>query len=177
MNIAQQFRDQIGLLSGPLQAELDQLVASIQTGWGTEHDSDGHHADINATGTCTCQQLKLRGFVTLDVSGSATAAPLEVPAGVSFAVFKTPIIGTFDVYGVRQVGQKYGDVLFLWRDLVGGAVPNFHSGANSVFGAGTTPIGTEMILSSEPLTTGRPLKLIFLPMFGNGSSDAWVQTL
>src|ERR1041384_4949315 len=109
MNIALQYRDQIGQLSGSLQNELDQLAASIGAGWNTEHDADGHHVDITAT-TCACGQLKLRGFTTLDLSASASGATIVVPAGVSFVAIVPPAVGTFEVWGIQQVGQKHGDV-------------------------------------------------------------------
>src|SRR5215468_8292516 len=102
MNPALQYRDQIGRLSGDLQNELDQLVANVGTGWATEHDADGHHTSINASGSCTCRQLRLRGFVELDLHGGGGGTPLEVPAGVTHVAIITPNSGLpYEVYGIR----------------------------------------------------------------------------
>jgi hypothetical protein len=176
MNPTLAFRDQLAQIAQPLVDEFDQLIANIGTGWAAEHDADGHHTNITASGACACAQLKLRGLVTLDVSGGgATAAPLAVPAGVSVISLRTPLIGGLDVYGIQQVGQRYGDVLFLTKatNFAGGAI-SLRSLANSLFGAGSTPIGTEIVCSADPFVVSLPVQLIYLPYRGTGQTDAWV---
>lgn len=174
MNPTLVFRDQLGQISQALAEEFDQLVANIGTGWAQEHDADGHHTDISASGTCTCAQLKLRGFVTLDVSGTAICAPLVVPAGVSIVVLKPPL-ATLDIYGIRQVGQRYGDVLYLMKgQAFAGATPALRDRANSTFGAGSTPEGTEIRCSADPFSATLPVQLMFLPNGGTSATDTWV---
>jgi len=180
MNVAQQFRDQISQLSGPLQSELDQLVASIQTGWQQQHTTDGSHGDIIAT-TCACGQLKLRGFVTLDFRSGSTSIPtLMVPGGVSVVLIKTLSIGgPLDIYGLKQVGQQFGDVLYLARDLTSaGSNIQLHDKALLT---GPTPEGTEFHFSPQVAPVGypvfalqgEPVPLIYLPGTGTNAVPAW----
>jgi hypothetical protein len=180
MNIAQQFRDQIGRLSGALQAELDQLVASIQTGWLVEHDADGHHTDIAASGACACQQLKLRGAIEFDGRSGSGGTPLAVPAKIAYVSIITPGGTPFDIYGIRQVGQQVGDQLFVRRSPSpsSGSGIQFHDRAT----ASATPLGTEIYLDSE-VSVSYPIfhlsgvawvPLIYSSGVGTNGTPAWV---
>jgi hypothetical protein len=177
MNIAQQFRDQIGHLSGALQSELDQIVASIQTGWKQQHTADGGHSDIVASGSCTCMQLRLRGFVTLNLAQVPTA-PLDIPAGIAYVSISN--VSGYSISGLRQVGQQLGDQLFLRVD------PASTTTASLVAKAGfaTTAQGTELVFSTNQANGAYPnfnllagggwVPFIYSPGDGTNGQNAWV---
>lgn len=178
MNPSLQWRDRIGQVSHAIRAELDQLVANIGTGWAVEHDDQGHHTTINASGPCACAQVKLRGYVELDLRNGVAGRPLAVPADVSFVSIKTPGAGVLDVYGISQVGQKAGDILFLRRSPNGsGAAVQLHDRATATF----TPLGTEIYLDSEVsasypaflLTGASWVPLVYSPDSGTNHTAAW----
>src|SRR6185369_5057080 len=65
------------------QDQFTTLAGSIATGWNSQHDGDGGHTNIVASGSCTCMQLRLRGFVTLSLAQVPTA-PLDIPANIAY---------------------------------------------------------------------------------------------
>lgn len=179
MNPTLVFRDQLGQISQALAEEFDQLVANIGTGWAQEHDADGHHTDITASGTCTCRQVKLRGFAELDGRSGSGGTPLAVAAGIAFVSIITPGGTPFDIYGIQQVGQQPGDILYVRRspNLLSGSGVQFHDRAT----AAATPLGTEIYLDSEVsvsypifhLTGVAWVKLIYSPGIGTNGTAAW----
>lgn len=177
MNPTLVFRDRLSQISQSLVDEFDQLIANIGTGWAVEHDDQGHHTTIAASGPCTCAQLKLRGFVTLDLTSGSGGTPLAVPANVSWVSILTPNPGPIDIYGIRQVGQQFGDILFIRRSpLSTGGTIQFHDRAT----AAATPLGTETYLDSEVAVsypifhlTGSWVPLVYSPDAGTNRTGAW----
>lgn len=173
-------RRDVQTLARTTETALDQLSAGVATGWGQQHNPDGSHGDIVAT-TCACGQFKVRGFVTLDYRSGATSIPtLNVPAGVSVVLIKTLSVGgPLDIYGLKQVGQQFGDMLYLARDLTSaGSSIQLHDKALLT---GPTPEGTEFHFASQLapvgypifLLQGEPLPLIYLPGTGTNAVPAW----
>ncbi len=182
MNVSTTFqalRTNLTQLATWTEDQLTQLATQIGTGWNMEHDSEGGHTSVTCSGTLTCQQLKLRGFTTFDFSGGATtSAPLTVQVGVSFVSLIAPGSGPLDVYGINQVGQQYGDILWLRRDPKSPSNVVFHDRA----GFAVTPRNTEVYLDSE-ITASYPLfrltgaawvPLVYSPGSGTNNLDAWV---
>lgn len=170
----------VATLAGWTQDQFADLANRIAISWNTEHDGDGHHTTINASGPCACQQLKLRGFVELDLRGGAGGTPLAVPAGIAYVSIITPGSGPFDIYGIRQVGQQPGDQLYVRRSPspLSGAGIQFHDRAT----AAATPLGTEIYIDSE-VTASYPIfhlsgvawvPLIYSPGVGTNSTAGWV---
>ena len=56
MRVSLKFRDRIAAISQYLLNELDQLAASIRTGWLVEHNEDGTHKTRTMSDTVTIRQ-------------------------------------------------------------------------------------------------------------------------
>lgn len=178
--VYQTIQNNVANLAQWTQDQLTTLSASIAAGWNTEHDGAGHHTTITASGTCACQQMKLRGFVELDLRSGSGGTPLAVPAGIAYVSIITPGSGPADIYGINQVGQQVGDQLYVRRspNLLSGAGVQFHDRAT----ASATPLGTEIYIDSEVsasypifhLTGVAWLPLIYSPGVGTNGTNAWV---
>lgn len=173
-------RTNLSSLAQWTEDQLTDMTNAIATSWYVEHASDGRHTSINATGACACQQLKLRGFMELDGRSGSGGTPLSIPAGISFVSIITPGGTPFDVYGIQQVGQQPGDLLFVRRSpsVLSGSGVQFHDRAT----AAVTPLGTEIYLDSEVsasypifhLTGVAWVPLIYSPAVGTNGTHAWV---
>jgi hypothetical protein len=159
------------------QDQFSQLAGSIATGWNSQHDGDGGHTNIVASGSCTCQQLRLRGFVTLNLAQVPTA-PLDIPAGIAYVTISN--ISGYNISGLRQVGQQLGDQIFLRVDPASTATAVLVAKA----GFSATPQGTEFAFSSfqangaypnfNLLAGGGWVPFIYSPGDGTNSQNAWV---
>lgn len=101
-----------GLSSGVAQA-LAGIAAQVQTAWGKQHAPDGSHGDVTATSVWAAGF----GHASVYTHTVVTLANdvVEIPPGVSFVEFDTPIgIGSvFTLRGIRQHGVQDGQMLWL----------------------------------------------------------------
>jgi hypothetical protein len=170
-------------LASSVAQALSGLAAQAQTTWGKQHGSDGAHGNVTAT-SMRAGQLGASGFFNVNGGTELFPAPLDVPAGVTF--IQVAMSPTFQalVYGIRQAGQRYGDVLFIGPSPEGPEpvflIDRAHGSAIS------PPLGTEIAfeasLSSYTGPAPRqfwvnspqsPVMLIYLPGRGTNQSDAW----
>lgn len=158
------------------QDQFTTLAASIATGWGAQHDGDGGHTNIVASGSCTCQQLRLRGFVTLNLAQVPTA-PLDIPAGIAYVTVSNT--SGYSISGLRQVGQQLGDQLYLRVDPASTGALVLVAKA----GFSATPQGTELAFSTNQtnglypnlgmLAGGGWTPFIYSPGDGTNGQNAW----
>lgn len=173
-------RKDLGQLASWTQDQISQLASSIATGWNVEHDGDGHHGDVTATRVRT-GSLGLKGFYNPNLSGQTTFAPLAIPPNVTLVQINGISSVHFDIYGIQQSGMQHGDILAI--GAFSAADLRFFGMANTLTGAGTVPIGTEimwdflfgpaspLVLSSSSFRS--PLLLMYMPNIGSQQASAW----
>jgi hypothetical protein len=154
MNIAQQFRAQIGRLSGALQSELDQIVASIQTGWNVEHDAEGHHTDITAN-SIRANRFNLGNVYTYPLAYAAASSTTLLGSGLRRATFNAV-----------QVPDDTGIVLLLPDDnaSVDPAIDAGYAVNSLVFS--TAPKNGDVIFIGQHANSVFPIQLVSLAAAG-----------
>lgn len=170
-------------LAESVRRTLSAVQAQVGTAWGVQHNADGTHANVTAT-SMRAGQIGANGLYTVDytVAYGVSPAPLEIPAGVSVVQLKVILTHSMTIFGIRQVGQQYGDILF-----IGPA----QGSTDSIFlvdranASSSTPLGTEIAFDASITnstatpkqfwvsTAASPTMLIYLPGRGSNNADAW----
>lgn len=179
------------LVEGRSLAEsVRQAFASVQAqvaaAWFTQHDKNGAHKDVTATSVRT-QRLsfamndganKTGRLFVVNATGGSQGTPMDVAAGVQFVSIISPAgPATYSLYGIRQAGVQYGDVLFVRKDPQGQSnvvIQDRHSTE--------VPVGTEIYVSADAAPSypefylqehGVWLPLIYSPGVGTDGVDGW----
>lgn len=175
----------LAALAESTRTALQDVAPQIQTTWFRQHARDGAHKDVTATSVRT-QRLSLamnngtdktgRLFV-VDARGGSQGVPLDVGAGVQFVSIISPAAGSYTLYGIRQAGVQYGDLLFVRKDPLGATTVVIQDRV-----AASVPVGTEIFVSADATTSypeyylqqsGVWLPLIYSPGVGTDDVDGW----
>jgi hypothetical protein len=169
-------------LAESVRRSLGSVQAQIAAAWTAQHNADGSHGNVTAT-SMRAGQLGANGIFTVVAPPDFFPAPLDVPAGVSLVQITTQATFSILVYGIRQVGQRYGDILFIGPSQ-DAPEPIFLIDRGAA-GPIPPPLGTEIAFDASITSdTGTPkqfwvssaqspVMLIYLPGRGTNRSDAW----
>jgi hypothetical protein len=140
--ISLQYRELWGSTSKWLTDELDQMAASAQAKWFTQHDGSGAHTAVTAD-SLSVQALRFSPVVRYTepsraVGGHTVSSTLVLPAGTRVAVLQTTS-GSASVHysALRVPSAVEGDVVCVVR----GTDVAFHSSAWNTTGV-TSPYPT-----------------------------------
>lgn len=163
---------------------LQNVAAQVQTSWFKQHARDGSHKDVTATSVRT-DHLSLamnRGtnktgrLFVVDATGGAQGVPLDVAAGVQFVSIISPAAGSYTLYGIRQAGVQYGDLLFVRRDPRGATTVVVQDRV-----AASVPVGSEIFVPATSGSypeyyleqSGMWMPLLYSPGVGTSGVDGW----
>jgi hypothetical protein len=172
-------------LAESTRMSLQNMAAQVQTSWFKQHARDGSHTDVTATNVRT-DHLSLAmnrdanktGRVFIVDGTSAQGIPLDVAAGVQFISIVSPAgPATYSLYGIRQAGVQYGDLLFVRKDPRGQSTVVIQDRL-----AASVPVGTEIYVCADAAPSypefylqehGVWLPLIYSPGVGTNNVDGW----
>jgi hypothetical protein len=190
-----------GSIAESVRATFESIQAQAQTRWYKQHDASGGHTDVTALSISTPRlRLRMAGdpattrgaaprykpatpdgaiFVRDATSGSdwTNGVPLDVAPHTMFVSIRANGGGPFLLYGIRQPGVRYGDVLFIRKDPR--SASNIEIQDRVV---ASVPVGTEIHVPADQTasypdfyltTSGAWLPLVYSPGVGTNRADGW----
>lgn len=191
----------LGSLTESVRRGFDSVHAQTATTWFKQHAGDGSHKDVTALSISTPRlRLRMAGdpaatrgaaprytpatpdaaiFVRDATSGSdwVNGVPLDVPEHAMFVSIRANGGGPYLLYGIRQAGVQYGDLLFVRKDP--------RSAANITVRdrvVASVPVGCEIHVPQDSAasypefyltTSGAWLMLVYSPGAGTANVPGW----
>jgi hypothetical protein len=113
-----QNQPQIGSLGQFLLESLRHMLASITTGWSQQHNGDGGHTDITASGGASITGTTVLGKVNLrsaiyNHDGSPSVHNLTVDTLAQVSWLRIFPAGPMSITGIDATGRETGDLLLV----------------------------------------------------------------
>lgn len=195
------FSGSSGFIDGSAESvrtALQNIEAQAQTRWNKQHRSDGSHGDVTAQSISTPRlRLRMAGdpvikgiaprykpatpegaiFVRDVPANGANGVPLDLGPDVMFVSIVAPGGGPYLLYGIRQQGVRYGDVLFVRKDPRSASNITVRDRVVASVPAGTEIHVPQDCAASYPefylTTSGAWLPLIYSPGAGTANVPGW----
>jgi hypothetical protein len=183
-----------------VRAAFERIEVQARARWFKQHRSDGSHTDVTALSIST-PRLRLRmagdqhtkgvpprykpatpdaAIFVRDASGGVdwtNGVPLDVGPHVMFISIIAAGGGPFLLYGIRQEGVQYGDLLFVRKDPKSASNITIRDRV-----VASVPVGTEIHVPQDSAasypefyltTSGAWLPLIYSPGAGTANVPGW----